>query len=551
MAVNTLLQVRRGTSTLWSSVDPTLNAGEFGYETNTGYIKVGDGTTNWSSLPYFRPYDDDFKTAISGLFPYVTGANGVAVSWSAADNQYTVELSDPTIQSTDITDFIDAVNDRVGNLLTEGENIQLTYTDNDDATSTLQISVTGLNSADISDFNTAVDARVTAASISAEQVMDIVSTGVIAGTGIFLSYDTNAFDGQITIDTSGLAYNDHNHTLSDITDVTASAAEVNVLDDVVAGTVSAGDAVVVNSSKDIGDFRYVTASMFLGNTSGNLTGNADTSTESTNVTVTANDTADETVYLTFVDGATGAQGIETDTNLYYNPNSDTLSVGNVITTSNITIGGNLVVNGTTTTVNSTTVDIGDNIIQVNVSGSEVLGGIQVYDHDNSETHKLVWDIEDSRWEFIGDTSPDVYTSGNITATYFYGDGSNLTNLDYNNISSNLPDPIITGELTGDITGIANATFTDLGNTHLTINTTLGNNVVESSNILDGTILNQDISDSAGIGIHKLSASGITLGDTEYFLGDSTTALSGMTQLAGTSSASPMYIYWAVMDGGSP
>jgi hypothetical protein len=56
-----------------------------------------------------------------------------------------------------------------------------------------------------------------------------------------------------------------------------------------------------------------------------LTGNATTATEATNVTVTANNTANETVYLTFVDGATGTQGIETDTGLSYNPSTNVLS----------------------------------------------------------------------------------------------------------------------------------------------------------------------------------------------------------------------------------
>ena len=42
---------------------------------------------------------------------------------------------------------------------------------------------------------------------------------------------------------------------------------------------------------------------------------------SNQVTVTANNTTDETVYLAFVDGATGAQGIETDTGLNYNPST--------------------------------------------------------------------------------------------------------------------------------------------------------------------------------------------------------------------------------------
>ena len=65
-----------------------------------------------------------------------------------------------------------------------------------------------------------------------------------------------------------------------------------------------------------------------GNTSGSsgsCTGNSATATEATNVTVTANNTANETVYLTFVDGATGTQGIETDTGLSYNPSTNVLS----------------------------------------------------------------------------------------------------------------------------------------------------------------------------------------------------------------------------------
>jgi len=43
------------------------------------------------------------------------------------------------------------------------------------------------------------------------------------------------------------------------------------------------------------------------------------------VELTANDTTNETVFLTFADGATGNQGLETDANLTYNPSSNLLS----------------------------------------------------------------------------------------------------------------------------------------------------------------------------------------------------------------------------------
>ena len=60
----------------------------------------------------------------------------------------------------------------------------------------------------------------------------------------------------------------------------------------------------------------------------NAAGNQNTSGTAaigTAITATANNTANETVFPTFVDGATGTQGIETDTGLTYNPSSGVLT----------------------------------------------------------------------------------------------------------------------------------------------------------------------------------------------------------------------------------
>ena len=59
-------------------------------------------------------------------------------------------------------------------------------------------------------------------------------------------------------------------------------------------------------------------------TSGNAT-TATTAATATNVTVSANNSTNETVYPVFVDGATGAQGAETDTGLTYNPSTGNLT----------------------------------------------------------------------------------------------------------------------------------------------------------------------------------------------------------------------------------
>ena len=46
------LQLRRDTAANWTAANPLLLIGEVGLETDTGQMKVGDGTTAWNALPY-------------------------------------------------------------------------------------------------------------------------------------------------------------------------------------------------------------------------------------------------------------------------------------------------------------------------------------------------------------------------------------------------------------------------------------------------------------------------------------------------------------------
>ena len=111
---------------------------------------------------------------------------------------------------------------------------------------------------------------------------------------------------------------------------------------------------------------YGLASGDIPNNAADTSGNADTATLATSITATANNSTDETVYLTFVDGATGTQGIETDTGLSYNPNSGMLTSAGVTTTvtgtatglagtPNITVG--TVAAGAITTTGKLTLDV--------------------------------------------------------------------------------------------------------------------------------------------------------------------------------------------------
>jgi hypothetical protein len=52
MPVINTIQNRRDTSANWTSVNPTLAAGEIGFETDTGQFKIGTGSTTWTALSY-------------------------------------------------------------------------------------------------------------------------------------------------------------------------------------------------------------------------------------------------------------------------------------------------------------------------------------------------------------------------------------------------------------------------------------------------------------------------------------------------------------------
>lgn len=96
--------------------------------------------------------------------------------------------------------------------------------------------------------------------------------------------------------------------------------------------------------------------------SGSCTGNSATATEATNVTVVRNDSADETVYLTFVDGYTGTQGIEADTGLYYNPSTGLLRTNSITLAAGLgTLIGNVTGNLTGNVTGDVTGDVTGNL----------------------------------------------------------------------------------------------------------------------------------------------------------------------------------------------
>ena len=102
MAVVTQIQVRRGTASQWTSANPTLAAGELGFETDTNKIKCGNGSTAWNSLAYLNN-DGDITGVTAG-----TGISGGGTSGTVTvsiDTSVTADLTTAqTLTNKTLTD---------------------------------------------------------------------------------------------------------------------------------------------------------------------------------------------------------------------------------------------------------------------------------------------------------------------------------------------------------------------------------------------------------------------------------------------------------------
>ena len=88
------LLIRRDTAANWTAANPTLSAGELGGETDTGKLKLGNGSTAWNSLAY-----QGGVTSVNGETGVVTGI----VTTSDSGTVTSAMIADNTIVNGDIS----------------------------------------------------------------------------------------------------------------------------------------------------------------------------------------------------------------------------------------------------------------------------------------------------------------------------------------------------------------------------------------------------------------------------------------------------------------
>jgi len=546
----------------WATIIGTDLVGSSGI--NISYA-AGSGVATVSVSGLTSSYLSDFSSAVSGLLPVksiiagnnitvtpsgdngfvisspvnentvkdivgstITGVSGIAFNYNSTAKTATISLSDPTIQSTDVTDFNSAVSGLVSGIYAplnsptfigtvSGISKSMVGLGNVDNTSdsdkpvssaaqsalnlkaslagatftgsvvvpsgsgnfnslnlnNIPVSVSGHShvSSDITNFNSSVSGlmgvkslvgtsgigivnsagahTISITGIPSSLITDlgnIATTEVIGRTGIALSYDS-VLD-TMYIDATGLSFNGHTHTWSNLTDAstTATLTELSYLSGVIPGTANAGKALVLDSSKNLSTVNNFSSSGVLSASVLNISGSG--------------------------------------------------TIGDLV------IGGNLIVNGSTTTINSTTITVDDKNLELGsvASPTDITAdgaGITV---KGASDKTFNWVNSTTSWtssENLDLASGKVLKVAGteiLSATNYTGKAATAGNADTVTTNANL---------TGPITSVGNATSIAEGvisNFHIASTGAIAYSKLN----LSTSIVNADISVSAGIVDTKLA-----------------------------------------------
>jgi hypothetical protein len=206
-----------------------------------------------------------------------------------------------------------------------------------------------------------------------------------------------------------------------------------------------------------------------------------------------------------------------------------------LTGSNLTIRGNLLVKGTTTNVNTTTLDVDNNLINLNGNGAS-FAGIKVKDTTgpNLVSGSLLWDATNDYWiggqlgseqRLVRETEFNnaVTRIGNVESST--GSLNSFTSSINTTIKSKLnTDTVHSGSYLGSATTAnltENASY--LYYTDARVKTKLN-----AEGVISGSVQVTGLSNS------QLSNSTITIGSTSTSLGGTSTSLAGLTSVTSTA-----------------
>jgi hypothetical protein len=354
--------------------------------------------------------------------------------------------------------------------------------------------------------------------------IDGSTLATFAAAGITLS--SGAFVGNLTGNVTG-------NTSGSSGSCTGNSATATALANArtIAGVSFDGTAnISLNNNAITNGAGYITSS----GTSAACSGNSATATLASNSTITANNSTDETVYPVFVDGATGTQGLESDTGLSYNPSSNTLTTTTFVgaLTGNVTgntsgSSGSCTGNAATATKLATARTIAgvsfDGSANISLNNANITNGAGYVTANTQLSDEQVQDI-------VGAMVSSNTESG-ITVTYQDDDGTldfavtsqtdnNFTNADHSKLDG-IESGATADQTASEIRALVESAsdsnvFTDDDHSKLdgiaagATNVTNTNQLTNGAGFITATLTNEQVQDIVGAMVSSNTESGITV-----------------------------------------
>ena len=536
----TRMQQRRGTASQWISTNsgngPILSIGEIGFESDTNKFKIGDGVNHWVDLTYFT----DSEAALAAVSALIDGApstldtlNELAAAINDDPAFFTTiatNLSNHQSDTTSIHGIADtaelATKAFTASLLTSATKTNIAITgDKNGLTITAENGVADSTTDNLTEGSTNKY-------FTDERAQDAVGNAV--GHGLKYTDSTGAIEpdlavsgglyiepgNKLAVDGYYVTFNGAEQNLTNKTltspkinenvAVTATATEINVLDGITASTAELNilDGVTATAA-ELNTLDGITASV----TELNILDGATASAAELNILDGATLSTTE---LNYVDGVTSAIQTQLDSKA---PLASPTFTGTVNAAA-LTLSGNLTVNGTTTTVSSTNLEITDPLIYIGTGNSANANDLGIVGHFDDGTYQhtgLARDASDSKWKLFSGVTTEP--SGTIDFTTYTKDtlvigALEATSATIGNVSNTELQYLdgVTSAIQTQLdaklsSSTASSTYAPLVSPTFTGTVVLPSGTVTSSMIANGTIVDDDISSSAAIAASKLAPSG--------------------------------------------
>lgn len=198
----TRMQQRRGTAQQWTTANPTLGAGEIGFETDTNKFKIGNGSSNWAALSYFANtaglealLNDGAPAALNTLNEIAAAINDDPAFFTTIATNLSTHESDTSVHGiadTSVLATFSYVTDAIASVTGEYSDLAGTGLAWNSGTNSLEIDNTVAT-------ETYADGAVTTHNSATANVHGIADTSILATT-------TNVSTAQTAAETTASGY---------------------------------------------------------------------------------------------------------------------------------------------------------------------------------------------------------------------------------------------------------------------------------------------------------------------------------------------------------